>query len=682
MQFKIAYSLIFIGVSALGFNIRMGCGAEPNEPPSLDAGLEDALSHLIAVCNEAWKYDNLRPVALRAKWPQGSMFQPPAGPVVHLSPGSPDYRIIVGEIAYWDSMYGSRRSRAADALFGPTTKAVPGDAAPAPRKHPSASGTYQVDDEDAAGEAHRVERQVEHAKASYRRACAWAWPYANLRPMCHQPGLEPATILDPLIPVPTVMLSQGCDDYTLIVTSLAYWEPIAQNGERRLKDLLDDGKAAAEAAAGAGPVAQPPDEAGRFVEMSEEDRFLVQLSDKAWAIERQHFRGTTEAPPVAQSSTEAWGVEQQQFHAVREDHRLTQMAEMYEQMKPALRRWRTAQREVEVLAEPWYEAKRNLAVLQAQAVAIQQQLAFWVNQEMNPKADKVRVQYEEQQLRGQLAALAPQIAAAQQALAAIEHRIAAFRQEQSSLARQTDTLTQKWIYLCDILGRIGHLGHQESLALFDQWIVEEPRLWQVYLARGAARLHAGDHDQAMADLKRVDGKLRLYDLRPSSLAYMTAVQGYALSRQNSTRDAERLFAEAKRLDGKSWAPSFFRGWTNLLRGKYSSARTDFDAALRLSKKKPQAEAKEAMAFLLSTCPTERLRDGAKAIEYATEACELTNEKDWICLDTLRAAFAEAGDFDAAIKSADKALVLAPTERQERIRQCIALYHEKKAYRFR
>jgi tetratricopeptide (TPR) repeat protein len=98
---------------------------------------------------------------------------------------------------------------------------------------------------------------------------------------------------------------------------------------------------------------------------------------------------------------------------------------------------------------------------------------------------------------------------------------------------------------------------------------------------------------------------------------------------------------------------------------------------------PQAEPHEAMALLLAACPDDHFRNSNKAVEYATKAaCDLTNGKDWICFNTLGAAQAESGDFDAAIKWANKALASAPEESQEPIRQRIALYQEKKPYRLK
>jgi serine/threonine-protein kinase len=104
--------------------------------------------------------------------------------------------------------------------------------------------------------------------------------------------------------------------------------------------------------------------------------------------------------------------------------------------------------------------------------------------------------------------------------------------------------------------------------------------------------------------------------------------------------------------------------------------------MRLTTKAPQAEAHCAMAMLLATCPTERYRNGEKAVECATKACQLTQETNWICLDALAAAHAEAGDFDGAVQWANKAIQCAPASSQEAIRGHIALYQDKKPNRLK
>ena len=72
-----------------------------------------------------------------------------------------------------------------------------------------------------------------------------------------------------------------------------------------------------------------------------------------------------------------------------------------------------------------------------------------------------------------------------------------------------------------------------------------------------------------------------------------------------------------------------------------------------------------------------LRDGKRAIDYGTKACELTKWENAIYLDTLGAAYAEAGDFDAAVKWQTKAVELAPNKAsKEGCQQHLDLYKKK------
>jgi hypothetical protein len=61
------------------------------------------------------------------------------------------------------------------------------------------------------------------------------------------------------------------------------------------------------------------------------------------------------------------------------------------------------------------------------------------------------------------------------------------------------------------------------------------------------------------------------------------------------------------------------------------------------------EAYTSRAWLWVTCPDVRYRNPKKAVESATKACELTQSQEAYDLGTLAAAYAEAGDFEAAVK---------------------------------
>ena len=91
----------------------------------------------------------------------------------------------------------------------------------------------------------------------------------------------------------------------------------------------------------------------------------------------------------------------------------------------------------------------------------------------------------------------------------------------------------------------------------------------------------------------------------------------------------------------------------------------------------------SLSWMLATNHDARLRDGAAAVRFAERACQLTEYKDAAILDTLAAAYAEAGRFPEAVATLTKALELL-TPRQdslaEDLRGRFELYQAGKPYR--
>ena len=87
--------------------------------------------------------------------------------------------------------------------------------------------------------------------------------------------------------------------------------------------------------------------------------------------------------------------------------------------------------------------------------------------------------------------------------------------------------------------------------------------------------------------------------------------------------------------------------------------------------------------MLATAADDRARDGPRALEYATRACELSGWSDAAILDTMGAACAEAGRFPEAIWWEEKVLALAKPNDSKFIEDAtarLALYRENKPYR--
>jgi predicted Zn-dependent protease len=64
---------------------------------------------------------------------------------------------------------------------------------------------------------------------------------------------------------------------------------------------------------------------------------------------------------------------------------------------------------------------------------------------------------------------------------------------------------------------------------------------------------------------------------------------------------------------------------------------------------------DEIAWLLATYPDSKSRDGAEAVRLAERACALTDRRVAALLDTLAAAYAEAGDFSRAVATGEEAL---------------------------
>jgi len=87
-----------------------------------------------------------------------------------------------------------------------------------------------------------------------------------------------------------------------------------------------------------------------------------------------------------------------------------------------------------------------------------------------------------------------------------------------------------------------------------------------------------------------------------------------------------------------------------------------------------------IAWILATNENDVIRNGEQAIQLAEKANQLSNNNQAIVLDTLAAAYAEAGRFERAVKTAEKAFRLAKLNKRNDlmndIRERIELYNKQ------
>jgi tetratricopeptide (TPR) repeat protein len=92
------------------------------------------------------------------------------------------------------------------------------------------------------------------------------------------------------------------------------------------------------------------------------------------------------------------------------------------------------------------------------------------------------------------------------------------------------------------------------------------------------------------------------------------------------------------------------------KGEAADAIQHYEKALQVSP--TSIPALTNLAWLLATCSNETLRDGKKAVELAGQANQLLNGTNPLVLRTLAAGYAETGQFDKAIETAQAAIQLA------------------------
>jgi tetratricopeptide (TPR) repeat protein len=154
----------------------------------------------------------------------------------------------------------------------------------------------------------------------------------------------------------------------------------------------------------------------------------------------------------------------------------------------------------------------------------------------------------------------------------------------------------------------------------------------------------------------------------------------ALSQEGRVNDAAKHLQTAVTL-----RPDFAdaqNSFGNLLlqAGRWNEAVAHYDATVGLQPRNPVAL--NNLAWVLATCPDPKVRNGARAVELAQNADQLSGAKEPHVLQTLAAAYAEAGRFPEAIATAQRALKLAQGEAGlvKALEGQLALYRVGKPFR--
>jgi tetratricopeptide (TPR) repeat protein len=126
--------------------------------------------------------------------------------------------------------------------------------------------------------------------------------------------------------------------------------------------------------------------------------------------------------------------------------------------------------------------------------------------------------------------------------------------------------------------------------------------------------------------------------------------------------------------------SLLRASIKVRLGKYADALKEFNYLISLHPRPVTlARALSDRAWFYATCPDSSFRNGQQAVKDAKAACSIMQWKDEDMIDTLAAAYAEAGDFDSAVQYVSQALAMKgiSSESAKAFREHLAWFQQRK-----
>jgi tetratricopeptide (TPR) repeat protein len=237
----------------------------------------------------------------------------------------------------------------------------------------------------------------------------------------------------------------------------------------------------------------------------------------------------------------------------------------------------------------------------------------------------------------------------------------------------------------------------EAISQFQQTILLKPDDADAHAALGNALFGQGRTSEALGQFQEA--------IRVSPDDADAHVNlGVGLLNMGRTDEAISQFQEAIRLRPDDANACLNLGVALLKKGQIEEATSQFQEALRLTPNDAYAQrmltkaldvkrkldslasdpaALNNLAWELATSPDASIRNGDLAVKLAERACEATHYRVTVLVGTLAAAYAEAGRFDEAVATGQKACALASTLGEtnllKRNQELVALYQTHQPY---
>jgi len=181
-----------------------------------------------------------------------------------------------------------------------------------------------------------------------------------------------------------------------------------------------------------------------------------------------------------------------------------------------------------------------------------------------------------------------------------------------------------------------------------------PTFPDVYYSIGVAMLMRGDAPRAAANLAEA---LRLKPNYPEArLNFALALQ--SVGHLDDSIENYKIFL---RSEPRSLQAHLGLGNALMIKGQGKEALEHFRTAIQIDPKSAAATAR--LAWVLATDKDASIRNGQEALRLAEEACRLTKTNDVQAVNALAAAYAEVGQFDLAVRTAEQALEQATSKGQ-------------------
>lgn len=215
---------------------------------------------------------------------------------------------------------------------------------------------------------------------------------------------------------------------------------------------------------------------------------------------------------------------------------------------------------------------------------------------------------------------------------------------------------------------------EEARAAFKTALQIDPGYAEAYSNLGELDLKQGQWHEARSELEQAlalnpDSVHTLYNLGLTSLKAGQTAQ--AISQLKKAVHLNPNFVEALATLGEAYRQS----------GRADLALPEYERALQISP--GDTTALQGLAWLLATCADPHLRNGPRAVTLALKADDGSGGGDSVIKQTLAAAYAEAGRFDEAVVTAQKALLYAReqknTDLQNELTGQIKLYQAGLAF---